>query len=141
MLPRRGLVERVLTLCGEGAHSLIEVLQDDACSSHGLPAPHRQRRIGNAQADAAYDMPFGTLLAEFDGRLAHLVSPSWWADMSRDNRHSNQGLATLRFPGFILLTEPHTVADTIGVGLRRLGWTGTFRCPRGCASSGPLSGP
>lgn len=140
-LPRHVLFERVLALTADGAHSLIEVLHHDACSSHGLPAPHRQRRIGTSAADAAYDMPAGTLLAEFDGRMAHLEAASWWADMHRDNGHSNTGLSTLRFPGFILLTQPHLVAQTIAQGLRRLGWTGEFRCPRGCATPGPLAVP
>jgi hypothetical protein len=140
-LPRRALLERVLVLAGDGAHSLIEVLHHDACSSHGLPSPHRQRRIGSSVADAAYDMPAGTLLAEFDGRLAHLQAVSWWADMHRDNRHSNQGLATLRFPGFILLTDPHLVAETIAVGLTRLGWPGQLRCPRGCPGLRAIRAP
>ncbi len=136
-LPRRQLMERVLRLAGEGAHSLIEVLHHDACSSHGLPDPQRQRRIGPSVADAAYDLPLGTLLAEFDGRTVHLEASSWWADMQRDNRNSNQGLPTLRFPGFILLTDPHLIAETIATGLRRLGWSGEFRCPPGCAGSQP----
>jgi hypothetical protein len=77
-------------------------------------------------------MPLGTLLSEFDGRLAHLEATSWWADMQRDNGHSNAGLPTLRFPGFILLTQPHLVAETIATGLLRLGWDGRLVCPRGC---------
>lgn len=139
-LPHRALLERVLALTGEGAQSLLEVLQYDACSSHGLPDADRQRRIGPSVADAAYDMPQGTLLAEFDGRL-HLLPTSWWADKQRDNRHSNQGMPTLRFPGFVLLDNPHEVAETIAVGLTRLGWTGQLQCPRGCSGLREIRAP
>jgi hypothetical protein len=131
-LCRRAVLERVIVLTGEGAHSLLEVLHHDTCAAHGLPEPDRQRRIQRAVADAAYDMPVGTLLVELDGRLAHLEASSWWADSQRDNEHSNLGFATLRFPGHVLLTQPHLVAETIATGLRRLGWSEEFRCPRNC---------
>lgn len=131
-LPRRRYLHDVLVLAGEGAHTLIEQAQAQCCRSHGLPEPDRQRQIGATLADAAYDMPLGTVLAEFDGKLGHLEASSWWKDMQRDNRNMTAGLATLRFPGFILLSQPHLVAVTIAEALTVRGWTGTVSCPRGC---------
>jgi hypothetical protein len=64
-LRRRGYLRDVLELTGEGVHSLLEVAHGQACSAHGLPTPARQRTIGPACVDAAYDLPLGTLLAEF----------------------------------------------------------------------------
>jgi hypothetical protein len=131
-LRRRRHLRDVLELAGEGAHSIIELAHARACSAHGLPKPHRQRQIGPACVDAAYDMPEGTVIAEFDGRLGHFYTSGWWQDMQRDNRHTIKMLGTLRFPGFVLLTEPHEVASTIAEALTSRGWTGTFRCPRTC---------
>jgi very-short-patch-repair endonuclease len=132
--PRRGLLMDVIELAGAGAHSLLEVAHDRACSSHHLPQPDRQRRVGPAFVDAAYDCPNGTVVVELDGRMAHLGAAGWWRDMQRDNRHTVNGLATLRFPGFVLLTNPHEIAATIAAALTARGWAGTLRCPRGRAT-------
>ncbi|HSP39121.1 MAG TPA: type IV toxin-antitoxin system AbiEi family antitoxin domain-containing protein [Frankiaceae bacterium] len=132
-LPRRALLVEVLALAAKGAHSLLEVLHEQITASHGLPSPDRQRRIEDTVVDGLYECPDGSqLAAEFDGQLGHFEADGWWKDMSRDNGHTIGRIATLRFPGFVLLTHPHTVAATIAEALTARGWTGTLRCPRNC---------
>jgi very-short-patch-repair endonuclease len=127
-LRRRALLREVLAMCGEGAHSLLEVQHERIRSGHGLPEPRRQVRHGQAVVDVDH----GDLVIELDGRLGHLDAEGWWRDMLRDDMHTIQGRAVLRFPGFVLLTQPHVVAHLEGAALRRRGWTGSLTCPPGC---------
>jgi hypothetical protein len=55
--------------------------------------------------------------------------------MTRDNQNTVDGVATLRFPGFVLLTDPHAVAEVTARALQRRGWSGSLRCPAGCPGS------
>lgn len=136
-LRRRALLTDLLDLAEVGAESLLEVLHHRITTSHGLPAPDRQRRLGAAIVDAAYDCPNGSVLVvELDGKLGHLGTDSWWQDMQRDNGHTVATRGVLRFPAFMLITKPHVIAETIAAALRARGWTGEFRCPRGCAGDG-----
>ncbi|MDQ1649481.1 MAG: hypothetical protein QOG60_1538 [Frankiaceae bacterium] len=131
-LHRRRLLSEVLDLADEGAHTLLEVRHATILRSHGLPDPQRQRRLGPGYADAAHEMPLGTLVFELDGRLGHFDAAGWWKDMTRDNQNTVDGVATLRFPGFVLLTDPHAVAEVTARALQRRGWSGSLRCPAGC---------
>jgi very-short-patch-repair endonuclease len=132
-LPRHALLSEVLDLAADGAETLLEVRHHHITTSHGLPAPQRQRRLGDALVDSLYDCPDGSqLVTELDGKQGHFDTPGWWADMARDNQHTVNRLGVLRFPGFVLLTDPHQVAATIAAALTTRGWTGTLRCPRSC---------
>lgn len=51
--------------------------------------------------------------------------------MQRDNAHTVGVVATLRFPGFVLLSRPHEVAAVLAAALQARGWTGSMRC-RAC---------
>jgi hypothetical protein len=127
-LRRRRLLAEVLALCVKGAHTLLEVRHDQIRRGHGLPEPRRQVQHGEAVVDVDYD----GLVVELDGRLGHLDVGGWWRDMLRDDLHTISGRAVLRFPGFLLLTQPHVVAHVEAAALRRRGWKGTLRCPHGC---------
>jgi hypothetical protein len=93
--PRRALLRQVIRLTGSGAHSLIEVLFVRTVLAHGLPPPRQQVRRGRGRVDAEYD----GLVIELDGRFGHFNASGWWRDMGRDNEHTVDGRATLRFPG------------------------------------------
>jgi hypothetical protein len=138
-LRRRRLLGEVLDLTSEGAHTMLEIRHAAILRGHGLPAASRQRRLAPGVADAVHDMPLGTLVSELDGRLGHVDVAGWWTDMSRDNDNTVEGIATLRFPGFILLTEPHAVAEVTARALVRRGWTGQLRCRMGCEAA-PAAG-
>ncbi|HSP38490.1 MAG TPA: hypothetical protein VLR26_12125 [Frankiaceae bacterium] len=127
-LRHRAVLLEVLDMCGAGAHSLLEVRHEQIRRSHGLPQPRRQVRHEGAIVDVDYD----GLVVELDGRPGHFEVAGWWKDMLRDDLHTARGRAVLRFPGFVLLTQPHVVAHIEAEALGRLGWTGTLRCPRGC---------
>ncbi|HSP38554.1 MAG TPA: type IV toxin-antitoxin system AbiEi family antitoxin domain-containing protein [Frankiaceae bacterium] len=125
---RRSLLRDVLQMCEAGAHSLIEVRHEQIRRGHGLPDPKRQIDHDGAVVDVDYD----GLVVELDGRLGHFTSKDWWKDMLRDDLHTAAGRAVLRFPGFLLLTQPAVVAHVEAAALRRRGWQGVLRCPRGC---------
>src|SRR3712207_8837364 len=65
--------------------------------------------------------PYTTLFRS-DGKQGHLDAAGWWADMARDNQHTVDRLGVLRFPGFVLLTDPHRVAVTTAAALTARGW-------------------
>jgi very-short-patch-repair endonuclease len=137
-LRRHALLGQVLDLAADGAETLLEVRHHEITTAHGLPLPDRQRRLGDAVVDGLYECPDGSqLVAEFDGKLGHLDAEGWWADMHRDNRHTIDRLGVLRFPGYLLLTDPHGVATTIAAALTARGWRGVLRCPTSCP--GPAS--
>jgi very-short-patch-repair endonuclease len=127
-LARRHLLRGVLTMCGRGAHSLLEVQHERIRRRHYLPEPRRQVRHGSAVIDVEYD----GLVVELDGRAGHFNVAGWWRDMLRDDLHTASGRAVLRFPGFLLLTQPHVVAHLEAAALRTRGWPGVLRCPPGC---------
>lgn len=127
-LPRRRMLDDVLAMCGEGAHSLLEVEHERIRRGHGLPKPKRQSRHGKAVVDVDHD----GLIIELDGRPGHLTVDSWWRDMLRDDLHTANRKAVLRFPGFVLLTQPHVVAHLEAAALRARGWSGPLQCPPGC---------
>jgi very-short-patch-repair endonuclease len=127
-LRHRALLIEVLDMCGNGAHSLLEVSHERIQRTHGLPLGRRQVRHGLAVVDVDLD----GLIVELDGRAGHLEVENWWGDMLRDDLHTVEGRAVLRFPGFLLLTHPHLVAHVEGAALARRGWTGRIRCPQGC---------
>ncbi len=127
-LRHRALLGEVLDMCGDGAHSLLEVGHERIQRAHGLPRGKRQVRHGLAVVDVDLD----GLVVELDGRAGHLEVQNWWGDMLRDDLHTVEGRAVLRFPGFLLLTHPHLVAHVEAAALTRRGWTGRIRCPEGC---------
>jgi hypothetical protein len=127
-LRHRAILGEVLDMCGSGAHSLLEVRHEWIRRSHGLPEPVRQKRHEGAVVDVDYD----GLVVELDGRAGHFEVAGWWKDMLRDDLHTARGRAVLRFPGFVLLTQPYVVAHLEAEALERLGWTGPVRCPPRC---------
>jgi very-short-patch-repair endonuclease len=127
-LRHRALLLEILDMCGAGAHSLLEVRHEQIRRSHGLPEPVRQVRHEGAVVDVDYD----GLIVELDGRTGHFNVSGWWKDMLRDDMHTAAGRAVLRWPSFVLLTQPNLVAHLEAEALRRRGWTGVIRCPPGC---------
>lgn len=135
----RRLIRECIGLAAEGAHSVLEMRHARLGRSHGLPSPSRQVRRARGDRscylDAAYEQ-YGVVV-ELDGRLVHTSARQWWDDMDRDNQLQAEGLMVLRFPGFLILTDPCRVAADIARALRARGWNGKFRTCPNCARREP----
>ncbi|MFZ0159638.1 MAG: type IV toxin-antitoxin system AbiEi family antitoxin domain-containing protein [Kineosporiaceae bacterium] len=132
---RRGLVLQILDDVAAGATSNLEQRAlHEVFRPHGLPAVRLQHRTGsgNRIADAAF-VAYRVLI-ELDGRVGH-VEEGAFRDRTRDNVHTLDGWATLRFGWFDITAAPCAAAAQIGHLLTVRGWPGPFtpcpRCPPG----------
>lgn len=132
----------------KGRQALLELLAEDQAGiesplegryhrdveqAHGLPASVRQVEQGDERQDMLYE--FG-LVVELDGKKGH-TGEGRFRDMSRDNRNTARGLATLRYGWTDCHQRACLVAAQVAAMLGRLGWTGSLvRCPN-CPDPGP----
>jgi very-short-patch-repair endonuclease len=124
-------LRRALGSTLDGSDSLLEVRYvRDVERRHGLPRSTRQRRTGNDIADCAYER-YGVLV-ELDGRL-HLLTTRRWRDLSKDNRATLRGEATLRYGWLDVDTRACLVALQVLDLLTLRGYDGPSRpCGPGC---------
>ena len=122
---RRALLLRTLDAIDGGAHSLAEIHLVRLCRREGLPEPEQQvarrDRAGRRRWLDAYWSRWGVHV-EIDG-AAHLDVRVWWQDMQRQNEVWLRGDRILRFPAYLLRTQPTVVADTVRIALTAAGWT------------------
>jgi hypothetical protein len=121
---RRALVAETVGLAAGGAHSVSEVDLVRICRRFRLPRPEQQTRRVDASGHVryldAYWQRWGVHV-EVDGAF-HLDVRTWWADMQRQNDLWVQGDRLLRFPAWVVMHRPDTVATQIEAALRAAGW-------------------
>lgn len=125
----------LLALLGDlsGIESTLEyAYRRDVERAHGLPRARRQVQVSRgSRSDALYE-EYG-LLVELDGRAGHVDAESAFRDLSRDNRHAELSLVTLRYGSRDVRGRPCEVARQVAGVLRIHGWPGDITpCPR-CA--------
>jgi hypothetical protein len=121
---RRELLLSTAADCAGGSHSLAELDFLALCREHGLPTPTRQAQRKDAQGrrrflDALFDE--WRVAVEIDG-AHHLEVGQMWDDAIRSNSLELAGYVVLRYPAFIVRTEPARVAAEIRAALSRAGW-------------------
>lgn len=120
----RALMTKVLRDVEGGAGALSEVDFGRLCRDHDLPSPLRQvvRQDDSGRrryVDAELVSDEGVrVCVEVDG-AAHMAAAQWWQDTDRANELVIAGDRTLRFPSFVLYTQPERVADQIRRALQR----------------------
>ncbi|MXG88486.1 hypothetical protein [Nocardioides flavescens] len=137
-LRQRAVMLEVLTEIGAGVRSALEHrYRVDVERAHGLPTALRQAPVmvdgRRTERDASYD-EFGVVV-ELDGRVAHELSETRWADVDRDIAAAISGQITIR-PGWRHVLEPCRLAQSVADLLTSRGWTGQLvRCGPDCATS------
>jgi very-short-patch-repair endonuclease len=125
---RRALVLDVARTAADGAHALPEVEFVRLCRQARLPAPKCQvSRIdvrGRWRHLDAYFEDYGVHV-EIDGGQ-HVDAGSWWADMKRQNDLWVAGDRLLRFPSWIVRSNPAEVAAQVRAVLVAAGWRPRF---------------
>jgi len=121
---RHVLITETLGFAGLGATSPAEIGFLKLCHRHSLPVPHlqvkRRDAAGNARYLDAYFAEYG-LHVEIDG-MQHLDPRAWAADMRRQNDVWVSGDRILRFPAFLIRTNPDEVVRQLVAALRAAGW-------------------
>jgi hypothetical protein len=117
---------RILTACvddiTQGSQALSEIDFVRLCRRNALPTPTRQavRMIGSRRRylDAEWVRSDGRrVVAEVDGAL-HLVPATWYTDQVRQNEIVLSGSTVLRFPSFLVRTDPALVVSQLRCALR-----------------------
>lgn len=128
--PRRRLLTELLADVGDGIRSPLERhYLHDVERAHGLPRALRQESPAGPYATDAWYEQYSTVV-ELDGRTWH-DGPARFRDHTRDNRHTEAGLATLRFGWGDTVERPCAVARRVAPVLRRQGWRGApHDCPQ-----------
>ncbi|MGV8910249.1 MAG: hypothetical protein ACOH1Y_14805 [Propionicimonas sp.] len=129
--PKRRLLTDLLADVDEGVRSPLERRYLQLVErAHGLPVAERQESpSGRFEVDALYEV-FRTVV-ELDGRTYH-EGPARFRDYTRDNRHVEVGLATLRFGWGDVVDRPCGVARQVAAVLTREGWPGLPHDCRRC---------
>ena len=133
-IPRRELIEDVLTDIADGAFSALErrYLRDVA-QAHALPGAARQCVAPGVVRDVEYRRWLMRL--ELDGRFGHEWSLDRWDDLDRDVDSAVEGHLTVRI-GWRQVLEPCRLADRLARILVARGWPGRPRpCGPGCRLS------
>ena len=123
---RRGLVGALLDDLEGGAASLPEAQFLQICRRAGFPRPKLQVSRRDARGRRRYlDAYFEeyAVHVEIDGGQ-HLEVASWWADMRRQNDLWIAGDRVLRFPSWVVRSQPDEVAAQVRAALRAAGWHG-----------------
>ncbi len=130
-LRHRSFVLETLVDVSAGVESPLENRYlRDVERAHGLPVGQRQVSLSNGtRSDVAY-VEHGVLV-ELDGRLGH-GGAGVWRDYQRDNRHTVQGLGTLRFGWNDVALSPCAIATQVAAVLSANGWLGRVRPCRRC---------
>ncbi|NMO55802.1 DUF559 domain-containing protein [Actinoplanes sp. TBRC 11911] len=119
-LHRRRLIAAMIADIEGGADALSESDFLALCRRHDLPRPtlsHRRRdAAGRLRFIDAY-WPEHRLLVEIDG-AHHMDAQHWAADMLRQNQIWLAGDRILRFPSWLLRTDPSAVAAQLRTALK-----------------------
>ena len=116
---RRPLIRTLVADIEGGAGALSELDLLALCRRHRLPLPDLQRRRTDASGrlrfiDAYW--PEHRLQVEIDG-AHHMDVRQWAADMLRQNQIWIEGDRILRFPAWLLRTDPSTVVAQLRAAL------------------------
>lgn len=131
--PRRALLREVLGDVAVGVRSPLESRYlRDVERPHGLPSADRQIIRRRTEVDIRYGAQ--RLLVELDGRVGHAGSGKF-RDMRRDNRATEDSLATLRYGFADVAADPCGVAEQVATVLRQRGWPGVLIPCRHCLAS------
>jgi very-short-patch-repair endonuclease len=99
-------IREALRHAAGGAESVAEVDILTLIQRAGLPAPRRQVRIAGRRRDLVIDLPDGRILVlEVDGPQ-HDDPRARWVDARRDAELVALGYVVLRFPAYVLRTDP-----------------------------------
>lgn len=130
--PRRRLLTDLLADVDEGVRSPLERHYLQLVErAHGLPTASRQVSPSERfEVDAHYEA-FMTVV-ELDGRTYH-EGAARFRDYTRDNRHVEEGLATLRLGWGDVVDRPCSVARQVAGVLAHHGWHGEPHDCRRCA--------
>ncbi|WP_246158244.1 DUF559 domain-containing protein [Catellatospora sichuanensis] len=121
---RRALVLETARLAAGGATALSEIDLVKLCARHGLPVPDLQERRKDAAGRNRYLDAYWRrfrLHVEVDG-AHHMDERHWAADMLRQNEVWLQGDRVLRFPAWLLRSDPARVVTQLRAALRAAGW-------------------
>ncbi|GAA3351923.1 hypothetical protein GCM10020358_83460 [Amorphoplanes nipponensis] len=117
---RRGLLRRTLRDIEGGASALSELDLLALCRRYRLPLPDTQQRRRDADGRQRYLDAYWRewrVLVEVDGGY-HMNVAEWAGDMIRQNRIWLAGDRILRFPGWLLRSDPAVVAGQIREALQ-----------------------
>jgi very-short-patch-repair endonuclease len=118
---RRAIVGAFVGDVEGGVDALSELSLLTLCRQHRLPVPDLQRRRTDAAGQLRFIdayWPEYRLQVEVDG-AHHMDVRHWAADMLRQNQIWIDGDRILRFPAWLLRTDPATVVAQLGMALRR----------------------
>jgi very-short-patch-repair endonuclease len=108
---RRGLVRQAAMDALGGATALSEIEFVQLCRRHRLPVPDMQVRRKDASGRVRYLDAYwreARLHVEIDG-AHHMEARHWGADMLRQNEVWLEGDRVLRFPAFLVRSDPLAV--------------------------------
>jgi hypothetical protein len=127
---RRQLLLRTAEDAAGGSHSLSELDLLALCREYELPTPTRQVERTDGRGRRRYvDALFEDYKVAIEVDGAHHVDVwQMWADAEKANSLELDGFLVLRYPAFVVRTEPARVAREIAEALRRKGW-GTSGTP------------
>jgi very-short-patch-repair endonuclease len=117
-------LERLATTAVQLTRSPLEDALLHLLDAHGLPGPVTNMWIGDMEVDACW--PDRGVIAELDGWCAHSTRDAFVRDRTRGNELQTEGWIVLRFTHGQVARQPHAVARTIAVALRR----GSASAPR-----------
>ncbi len=112
---RRDLVRQTAAYAEGGATALSEIRFAQLCRKHGLPQPDRQARRRDASGRVRFLDAYWKayrLHVEIDG-AHHMDAVHWGSDMLRQNEVWLKGDRVLRFPAFLLRSDPDRVVSQI----------------------------
>jgi len=122
---RHALIIETLCFAELGATSPAEIGFLRLCRLHHLPLPQLQVKRRDAAGTNRYlDAYFAEyrLHVEIDG-AQHLDPQAWAADLRRQNDVWVSGDRILRFPAFLIRTNPDEVVRQLVAALRAAGWS------------------
>lgn len=121
---RRVLILETARFAAEGATTPAEIDFLRLCRRARLPAPKMQvQRVDRAGATRYLDAYFAEygVHVEIDG-AHHMDVRQWAADLKRQNDMWTRGDRLLRFPAFLIRTNPDEVVAQLRAALRAAGW-------------------
>ena len=122
---RRAFIRSTLLDLAGGAGALAEIDLLGVCRRAGLPVPDLQHRRRGADGRNRYLDAYWRewqVHVEVDG-AHHMSAVEWSLDMLRQNEIWIAGDRILRFPAWLIRSEPARVAAQIGAALRAAGWS------------------
>jgi very-short-patch-repair endonuclease len=117
---RRAFLRTTLSDIAGGAQALAEIDLMALCRRYHLPLPEMQHRRRTADGRSRYLDAYWRkwqLHVEVDG-AHHMDAAEWSRDMVRQNQIWIAGDRILRFPAWLIRTDPKRVADQLRVALQ-----------------------